>query len=300
MWFRNLQIFRIPKFDRAAGNLPDVLAAQLAGFVLCPCGPSSMQSIGWVPPRDAGPLLHVVNRQILLALGVEQRLMPASVVKRFASDRAKAIEEAEGRKVGRKEMRELREAAAIELMPKAFIRRRTTFGWIDPVNGWLVIDAASPAKAEEFLEHLRKSVEGLPAKLVNVAQSPSASMTGWVAAGEAPAGFTIDQDMYLRSAEKAEVRYVRHTLEGDDIHQHISAGKVVTRLALTWADRISFVLTEDLQIKRLSFLDILKDEADGQAENEDERFDIDFTLMAGEVARLLDDLVAALGGEVAA
>lgn len=84
------------------------------------------------------------------------KLLPASVVKQFADDRAKLIEENEGRKVGRKEMRELREAMTIELLPRAFIRRRTTYGWIDPVNGWLVIYAAAPAKAEEFLEHLRK------------------------------------------------------------------------------------------------------------------------------------------------
>ena len=296
MWFRNLQIFRLPKHPITAAALYN----RLDGFALQPCAPSSMQSIGWAPPRPGGAMAHVVNRQILLTLGVEQRILPASVVKQFAADRAATIEEQEGRRVGRKEMRELREAAAIELMPKAFIRRRTTFGRIDPVNGWLVIDAASPAKAEEFLEHLRKSVEGLPAKLVKVAQSPSTAMTGWVAEVRAPGSFTLDQDLYLRSAEKAEVRYVRHTLEGEDVRQHIAAGKVVTRLAMTWGERISFVLTEDLQIKRLSFLDILKDAADGQAENEDERFDIDFTLMTGEVARLLDDLVAALGGEQAA
>jgi len=69
---------------------------------------------------------------------------------------------------------------------------------------------------------------------------------------------------------------------------------------MTWNDRISFVLNDQLQIKRLAFLDILKEQAEGQGENADERFDIDFTLMTGEVARLLDDLVTALGGEVAA
>ena len=123
-------------------------------------------------------------------------------------------------------------------------------------------------------------------------------MTGWVAEGEAPAGFTIDRDLNLDSAEHAQVRYVRHTLEGEDVREQIANGKVATKLALTWNDRISFVLTENMQIKRLQFLDILKEQADGQAENEDERFDIDFTLMTGEVARLLSDLISALGGEV--
>ncbi len=295
MWFKNLQIYRLPK--NWADN-PGTLEEQLARLTLQPCSASELQSIGWVPPREGGALVHAVNRQWLLALGAEQKLLPASVVKQFASDKAKVIEENEGRRVGRKEMRELREAMTLELLPRAFIRRRSTFGWIDPVNGWLIIDAAAPAKAEEFLEHLRKSVDGFPAKLLQVAQSPSSAMTGWVAEGDAPSPFTLDQDLELRSAEKATVRYVKHTLEGEEIRQHIATGKVVTRLALTWGDRISFLLTENLQIKRLSFLDILKDEVDGQAENEDERFDIDFTLMTGEVARLLDDLLAALGGEL--
>lgn len=294
MWFRNLQLYRLPK---NWADSPAALETQLSKQLLQPCSASAMQSIGWVAPRPDGALIHSTNRQWLLALGAEQRLLPASVIKQFANDKAKDIEEAEGRKVGRKEMRELREAMTLELMPRAFVRRRTTYGWIDPVNGWLIIDAASPAKAEEFLEHLRKSAEGLPARLVEVNVSPSAAMTGWVAAGEAPTNFTLDQDLELRSAENATVRYVKHTLEGEEIGRHIAAGKVVTRLAMTWNERISFLLNENLQIKRLAFLDILKDEADGQAENEDERFDIDFTLMTGEVAHLLDDLLDALGGE---
>ena len=91
-------------------------------------------------------------------------------------------------------------------------------------------------------------------------------MTGWVADGDAPGGFSIDQDMELRSAENAVVRYSKHALDGEEIPQHIAAGKVVTRLGMTWGDKISFVLDEKMQLKRLAFLDILKEEADNQAE----------------------------------
>jgi recombination associated protein RdgC len=297
MWFKNLQLYRLPK-NWAAEAAP--LEEQLARLTLQGCSATDPRSIGWVPPRDGGSLIHSVNQRWLLALGVEEKLLPASIVKRFASDRAREIEEAEGRRVGRREMRELVEQMTVELLPRAFIRRRTTYGWIDRRNGWLVVDAASPAKAEEFLEQLRKSIDTLPAKVLKVTQSPSAAMTAWVAGGEAPAGFTLDQDLELRSAEKATVRYANHSLEGEEIRQHIAAGKIVTRLAMTWNDRISFILNDLLQIKRLAFLDILKEQAEGQGENEDERFDIDFTLMSGEVAQLLDDLLAALGGEVAA
>ena len=297
MWFKNLQLYRLPK-NWAAEAAP--LEEQLARLTLQGCSATDPRSIGWVSPRDGGSLIHSVNQQWLLALGVEEKLLPASIVKRFASDRAKEIEETEGRRIGRREMRELVEAMTVELLPRAFIRRRSTYGWIDGSNGWLVVDAASPAKAEEFLEQLRKSIDTLPAKVLKVTLSPSAAMTAWVADGEAPAGFTLDQDLELRSTEKATVRYENHSLEGEEIRQHIAAGKIVTRLAMTWNDRISFILNDLLQIKRLAFLDILKEQAEGQGENEDERFDIDFTLMSGEVAQLLDDLLAALGGEATA
>ncbi|MBL8393677.1 MAG: recombination-associated protein RdgC [Candidatus Accumulibacter sp.] len=294
MWFKNLQLYRLPKNWKIEATELD---ERLARFTLQGCSATDPRSMGWVPPRDGGTLIHSANQQWLLALGVEEKLLPATIVKRFASDRAKEIEEAEGRRVGRRELRELQEQMTLELLPRAFIRRRTTHGWIDRANGWLVIDTASPAKAEEFLEHLRQSLDSLPARLVKVLQSPSAAMTGWVAAGEAPAGFTLDQDLELRSPEKATVRYANHPLEGEEIRQHIADGKIVTRLAMTWSDRISFVLNDLLQIKRLAFLDLLKEQSEGQAENEAERFDIDFTLMTGEVAQLLEELLAALGGE---
>ncbi|MDA0188923.1 MAG: recombination-associated protein RdgC [Proteobacteria bacterium] len=296
MWFKNLCIYRLPAASRPD---PAALAAQLAQRTLQSCGASDAQSIGWVPPRDGGDLVHVVNHQLLLALGAEQKLLPASVVNQFARERAAEIAEAEGRKVGRKEMREIREQMTLELLPRAFVRRRTTFAWIDPVNGWLVVDAAAIGKAEELLELLRKSVDGFAARLLNTGQWPAAAMTGWVASGEAPAGFTLDQDLELRSAEDAKVRYVKHALEGEEIRRHIADGKTATRLAMTWSDRVSFVLTEDLQLKRLAFLDLLKEQNENQSDDADERFDLDFALMAGELARLFDDLLAALGGEQA-
>ena len=231
MWFKNLQLYRLPK-NWAAEAAP--LEEQLARLTLQGCSATDPRSIGWVAPRAGGTLVHAVNQQWLLALGVEEKLLPASIVKRFASDKAEAIEEAEGRRIGRRELREIQAEMTVELLPRAFIRSRSTYGWIDPINGWLVIDSASPAKAEEFLEHLRKSLDALPARVLKVTQSPSAAMTGWVAGGEAPAGFTLDQDLELRSAEKATVRYVNHTLDGEEIRQHIATGKIVTRLAMTW------------------------------------------------------------------
>jgi recombination associated protein RdgC len=297
MWFKNLSVYRLPvNYPLDLVKLEDSLARN----ALQPCGNQDKESQGWVSPRGDDRLLYVLNQQVLIALGVEQKLLPGSIVTQFAKDRAAELEEQQGYKLGRKQLRELKEQITEELLPRAFVRRRVTWAWIDPVNGWLVIDAATPLKAEELLERLNKTVDDLPARILHTELSPAAAMTDWLLAGEAPTGFSIDRDLELCAADdgKATVRYVRHALEGEEIQQHIAAGKTATKLGLTWNDRISFVLGDQLQIKRLTFLDILKENAD-QGDNADEQFDIDFTLMTGEAAKLLADVVEALDGEKA-
>jgi len=236
---------------------------------------------------------------MLFALGVEQKLLPATVVNRFAKERVADIEAQQGYKVGRKEMKELKEAITEELLPRAFALQRTTYAWLDTANGYLVIDAASSAKTEELLTLMNKTLDNLSYKQLYTAISPVAAMTDWLAGNNAPAGFTIDRELELRASgeSKATIRYANHALEGDEILRHIAAGKRVTRLGLTWNDRISFVLTEQMQIKRIEFLDIIKEESSKMADNADELFELDFTLMTGELAKMIADLTAALGGE---
>jgi recombination associated protein RdgC len=294
MWFKNLQLFRLPN----PGELTvETLEERLASRPLQACDSNLPSSLGWVPPCADGALVHSVDRQWLIALGIEQKLLPTSIVRQYVRDQARLIEETEGRRVGRRELADLYEATTLELLPRAFVAKRTTHCWIDPIHGYLAVDAAAPAKADEVIELLHQSVGKLSIALLKTVQSPSSAMTGWVAAGDAPAGFSIDQDLELRSAENGVVRYAKHPLDGAEIPGHIAAGKVVTRLGMTWRDKISFVLDDTLQLKRLAFLDILKESSDGQAENEEERFDLDFALMTGELALLFDDLLAALGGE---
>lgn len=297
MWFKNLQIYRLPQpWTIALAALDEQLAR--GEFTRCPS--NQPMSRGWVSPRKDGALIYANNRQWLIALAIEQRLLPASVINETAQERAEQITDEQGYPPGRKQMKEIKERVVDELMPRAFTRKRLTFTWIDPVNGWLLIDAGSQAKAEEVIEHLRHCLDEFPLKPFHTQLSPTSAMADWLAGGDAPAGFTIDRDVELQAVgeEKAKVSYRRHPLEGEQVKSHLAAGKMPTRLALTWDDRISFVLTEKLEIKRLAFLDLLKEQAEENAKHADEQFDADFALMTGELARFLPALTDALGGEV--
>jgi recombination associated protein RdgC len=283
MWFRNLQIFRLtPAWEFSSEQLTESLQR------------SPFQGRG-----NDGELVFAVGRQQLIALGVEQKLLPASVIRQYADAKLRQIEVAQGYKPGRKQSQEVREQVELELLPRAFVKRGSTLVWIDPVNRWLVVDSSSSARADEVIEQLKLTLGELPLTLLKTQLAPGTAMTQWLASGEAMGSFTIDRDCELQASaeERAAVRYVRHSLDSDEVRSHIANGKTATRLALTWNDRISFVLTEQLQIKRLAFLDILKEDAERQSENADDLFAANFTLMSGELAQLLTHLVEALGGE---
>ncbi|MDE1182791.1 recombination-associated protein RdgC [Paraburkholderia sp.] len=297
MWFKNLQIHRLPA---PWSVTPEQLEQSLAAHAFQPGSRLEMQTQGWASPRDNDSLVVGINRQMLLLFRTEKKLLPASVVNQVTKARAVELEEQQGYKVGRKQMKELKEQITDELLPRAFSIRRDTRVWIDTVNGWLVIDAASQTLGDEVLGLLVKSIDRLPLRTLRVAQSPVAAMTNWLLSGDAPGGFTLDQDTELRSPTQgnATVRYVGHSLDVDDMRRHIEAGKQCMKLAMTWSDRVSFVLTPTLSLKRIAALDVLKEASDPTAQNDDEIFESDFTLMSGELAKLIADVVDALGGEL--
>ncbi len=280
------------------------LEAALQDGCFVPCGASQEKSVGWVPPRGQahGALVEVVGGQWLLKLMVEIKAVPGSVVKRRVEEQVQHITASTGRKPGKKEIRELREDARTALLPMAFSKQGTVQVWIDPRAGMLMLDAGSQSRADEVMTCLVKAVDGLAVQLVNTQTSPAAAMAHWLATREAPTGFSVDRECELKAADesKAVVRYTRHALDTDEVSQHIAMGKVPTRLALTWNDRVSLVLTEALQLKKIAFLDVVFEGApEAPGDRKDDNFDTDAVIATGELSALIPDLVEALGGEQA-
>jgi recombination associated protein RdgC len=289
MLFKNLIVYRLPdNWSWTAGELE----TRLGEHTLRPCGPFEMSSRGWQPVTKGGRLLHTIEQHHMLSLGINQKLLPASIVRQIAEERAEAQAAQQGFPVGRRQMREIKAKVADELRGRALTRRTNTRAWIDTRGGWFVIDAAGAARAEAVLETLVTTLDSFVPVPLEPARSLHALMTTWLMQGDAPDRFAIDDDLELQTADqtKATVRYARHPLDGKDIRAHLAAGKYPTRLGLTWNGRISFILTEKLSLKRIEFLELGQDRTDAQDVDPAEQFDIDFTVMAGELSMLLADL----------
>lgn len=298
--FKNVMMYRMLSPWTAT---TEQLEAALESARFVECAGSQEKSVGWLEPRGQanGPLVEVVGGQWILKLMVESKVLPASVVKRKAQEQIAHIEASTGRKPGKKEAREILDDARMSLLPMAFTKQGSTLVWIDPQAMLLVLDAGSQGRADEVMTQLVKAIDGFAVQLINTQVSPAAAMAQWLAEKEAPAGFSVDRECELKAADesKAVVRYTRHALDTDEVSEHIAQGKMPTRLAMTWNDHVSFVLTEALHLKKVAVLDVVFEAAAAlDSDGKDDNFDADVAIATGELQKLIPDLLEALGSEV--
>lgn len=298
LWFRNLQTFRLAT-DHALSQ--DSITEALSSKPFVACGSHDLFSQGWVPPaRHMPDLFAPANQNVsLVCLKTEEKLIPAAVIRQQADERISLIEAEEGRKVGRRETREIRERIAEELIPRAFVKSSTQRALIDLAQGWVWIEGSSATKAENLLSLLREVLGSLPARRVDTQTSPQTAMTDWLNEG-APESFELDTDCELRFPGEggAIARFSHQALETEEVRQNLATGKLATRLGLVWKERIAFQLTEKLEIKRLAMLDVLQEEIENaDASDQAALFDSSFALLVGELRNFMPELLEALGGE---
>jgi recombination associated protein RdgC len=298
--FKNAIVYRIAQWERP--TLAEIEARlDTARFV--ECGATQAESLGWVEPRGEkhGALVENVAGQWILRLCTETKAVPGGVVKARLEERLDKVEQETGRRPKGKRAKEFKEEIVHELLPRAFPKRSTTNVWIDLEANLVLVGAASSKKADRIVTALGELLGGgLRLELVQTQLSAATAMSEWLTAKEPPAGFSVDRECELKQpdSEKSLVRYARHTLEIDEVGEHIRQGKLPTQLAMTWNSRVSFVLTESLALKKIKLLDVVL-EGQGGAGKGGEGFDTDVAIATGELAQLIPDLVEALGGPLA-
>lgn len=300
MWFKNIQVYR---FTRSIEQSAEDIAGLLERHEFTPCSTQQPNSTGWTSPlgRQGSDFVHAANGYIMVCNKTQEKLLPAAVVNEELEEKVLEIEEAQARKVSRKERTSLKEEITFNLLPMAFARSRVDFAYLCVNEGMLVLNSSSEKKADELVSNLRKALGSLPVVPLECLSDPVATMTDWVKTGRCSADFSLGEECELQS-ESDSTRVIRcknQDLGTDEILAHLKAGMRVTKLALTWKDRLDFVLDEKLMLKRISFTDVMQDELANNSESADDKvtqFDVDFSIMTLEFSSFINDLTVALGG----
>ena len=295
MWFKNVLLYRLTAPIEWSD---EELEEKLNASPFRPCNSQDLQKVGWVNAMPEGATLaHQAQGNILLCLRRQQKILPGPAVAEALDEKIAEIERAEARKVYRKERKQLKDEIMVSLLPRALTRSSRVYAYIDRANGWVLVNSASHARAEELLTQLRNDMGSLPVEPIASKSNPSLVMTDWLRNGNLAPNFVLGQQCELRdSRESSNVVRVRgQELTSDEVLQHLEVGKQVTKLELQWHEAVDFVLGEDLIVRRLRFADAIREQIENQ-EDARAQFDQEFAVMSMELGKFLQALLEALGG----
>ena len=303
MWFRNLRIYRVIEAeDLSAENLE----SRLDRYRFQPCARLATSADGWVSPcaellpEQAPMLTHTVNGSIMLTLRQDSKVLPAGIIRDMVNEKVSEIRLAQQRKVNRREKNQLRDEIIQELLPRALCRTVKTHAYLVPRDGLLLVDTATPQRAEQLISRLRDSLGKLTVVPLAMKTSTATVMTEWVMKQSLPADLAFGQDCVLQDPRQASsvVRCSKIDIGGSELTAHLDVGRQVTRLELVWDGTLRFLLDSDMAWRRIRFEDIHEDQTIDSGEDDAlSRFDNDFAMMTLVFARCLQRLLGICGGE---
>lgn len=292
MWFKQIQLFQL----KSSAYSMDTLSDKVQALSFIPCFPSTPSSIGWVTPidEDEGPLIRSINGYIMLCMQVEEKILPATVIRQELDVKIKKLEALDSRKIRSKEKLSLKDEVTTTLLPRAFSKLTKIYGYIDTKNHWLVLNTVSTKMTDQFISLFKKTVTEEISPFDT--DKFTSSLTPWVKSQDYPGEFGVEHACVLQDPQH-ETRIIRcqhQDLFASPIQALLNDGCEIIQLAISWQDRITFVLTKDFTLRSINFQDEIREQVkEMEPETKLQRFDADFYIMSELFNLLLKELMTA-------
>lgn len=293
-FFKNIYAFKLledlKKMSEA--EMESTISAQK----IKPCGKYDTGNHGWDGVYKEGGddrFFLKASQAYVFKLKINEKILPSSVVKEKVDEIIEERQESTGEKLKKSEINAIKEAVTKELLPQAFIKASYVHGYIDVKNKILVVDAASPKRAELFVNQLRETFGSMPVELINN-QDVGMKLTQIIKRGEVNNKFRIGKDCVLKNPnDKDKITASNFDLASEQITNHVDNGLFVTDLDLIWQERISFRVTSDFKIKKVNFTDVAQEqlkEDSGESTDEYSYLTAGMFIMVEDFAEMLNDL----------
>lgn len=293
MLFKNAICYQLePGFRVTAQDLESVLSTR----TLQPCAALSSHTEGWLPPAGDSAMVYSSERHLLIRFGAEDKILPGAVIQRAVDEEARALEQQQGFKPGRKQLRDIRDRVRDRLLPVALCRRTSFLIWLDLNQSLVIVDTPSLKRAEGALTCLRATLGSLPAIPSDTVEGPRARMTDWLRVGQAPGQLELGEKCALKNAGGARISYMHTSVKLPEIVAQIAAGYAVDKLELEWMQRVRFEMDAAGVVRKIKAVDMAPEEDAGAGQGDRDAFDAEFALTTGEISALLRVVFDSLGG----
>ncbi|MCX7121216.1 MAG: recombination-associated protein RdgC [Gammaproteobacteria bacterium] len=292
MWFKQASLFQ---FTKPLKLSQQDLSEALAPLSFTPCLPSLPSSMGWVSPIDQtdSQMVYGSGRFWMICLQLEEKLLPAGVIRQALEEKIEEIEKKESRPVRGKEKQNLKDEITQTLLPKAFTQKSRIHAMIDLDRQYLIINSNNAKKVERFVAFLKRAIAPIDLKSPDI-KKPTSVMTQWVKE-DAPEGFTIGLSCVLQDPqqERRVIRCQHQDLLATAIQSLMKDGCDIAQLSLSWKDQLQFILAPDFSIKSIQFQAAVLELSNADyTETPQQRFDADFFIMTEIMTQLMDDLLS--------
>jgi recombination associated protein RdgC len=297
MFFKNIFVFA---FTRPFTTTNEELIDALTERTFSPLGSTEMSRMGWSNSLGKGSAITTEsNGNILFCARKEEKILPAPYLKECVELHIEALEQDQSRSATKKEREQIKEDIIFDMLPRAFSRTVDTHAYINTKENIIVVNTSSRSKAEDVLALLRKTLGTLPVTSISPEKAPDEVMTEWVSSYcdgmkcTPTFQFALGEEASFKAIgdHSAEATVKNQNLESPEVRAHLDADQYVTKLALEFDDAISFMLHDDLSIKRIKFSDVIAEQSDDiDSDDAQGRLKANFTLMAGELNRMIHNL----------
>lgn len=292
-FFKNMFAFKLN--DKEISE--EQLTQKLEKFKIVPCGRSEEKSIGWTEALDEDDsLAFKINKGIyLFNLKTEEKSVPAAVIGQQIKERIKETVKNGGEYPSKKEIKSLKEELKFSLLSQAFVKPSYTVGYLDFKNGVLVVDAASPGKADKFTSFLRDTLGTLDLELINPDKDVSEIMGDWLKNKKAEKPFEIGTSCMFKekSGERGKISISQHILTTEEMIKHLENENIVDKMDMVWQKRVSFSLNSAFRVSKIKFLDIVVDQIQedlGESEDQHALMQASMQIMVEDFAEIITDL----------
>ncbi len=291
MLFKQIQLLQLAPSPH---YFYDQLIEQLKLLTFQPCLSSLPISVGWASPvdEDGSGLVEQMNQRLMICMQVEERILPAAVVRQTMQEKIKQLEASGNRRLGKKEKNSLKDEVVMTLLPRTFSKFRRVYAYLDIKNNWLVIGSTHKKSIEQFLTLFKKTTGGT-VNYFEIKKIPPI-ITQWVNCQDYPEAFAIEKKGVLQDPNQKSrvIRCQQQDLFVNSIQEFIKDGCELKQLALCWRDSVRFVLSDDMTLRSIKFEDELIEQVKSmEAETRQQKFMADFFMLGETVSTLLQDLL---------